>query len=87
MFLRCSNSQWLNGFMDEKGLKQKGNHWKQVGNLRFLIRGPALRSLILGFLFIAAFCLRLYGINQPCWTFIRSVSITALCSRGASTSG
>jgi hypothetical protein len=33
--------------------------------IRSVLREPALRSLVLGFLFVVAFGLRLYGINQP----------------------
>jgi 4-amino-4-deoxy-L-arabinose transferase-like glycosyltransferase len=37
---------------------------KHVSGIRFLPRGQVLRLLVLGFLFVAAFGLRLYGINQ-----------------------
>jgi hypothetical protein len=33
--------------------------------IRSHLRVPVLRLLVLGFLFVVAFCLRLYGINQP----------------------
>src|SRR5215210_6935865 len=33
--------------------------------IRSVFREPVLRLLMLGVLFVAAFCLRLYGINQP----------------------
>jgi hypothetical protein len=38
---------------------------QQSGNTRSFPRGPVLRVLTLGFVFLTAFCLRLYGIGQP----------------------
>jgi dolichyl-phosphate-mannose-protein mannosyltransferase len=38
---------------------------QHMTEIRSVLREPALRSLVLGFLFVVAFGLRLYGINQP----------------------